>query len=37
VIVAQKASDLPALTDMFIDAMMKHRFWEREKTDMIPA
>jgi catalase len=37
VIMAQKASDMPALTDMFIDAMMKHRFWEREKTDMIPA
>jgi Catalase len=37
VIMAQKASDLPALCDMFIDAMMKHRFWEREKTDMIPA
>ncbi len=34
---AQKASDMPALTDMFIDAMMKHRFWEREKADMIPA
>jgi catalase len=37
VVMTEKAQELPALCDMFIDAIAKHRFWEREKADMIPA
>jgi catalase len=37
VIMTEKAQEMPALCDMFIDAIAKHRFWEREKADMIPA
>ena len=37
VVTAAKASSAAELAKKFVQAISMHRFWEREKTDKIPA